>query len=375
MTSAYFDCRSGISGDMTLGALIDAGADPGILTRCVEALGLAGEVEVETRHEERGHGGGTRVLLRAQEGRTRNLPELISTVTSAALPERVAARTLDALDRLGSVESALHGQPKEQLHLHELGGADTLIDLTGSFWLLEQLGVARVYASALPAPRPPHTAPATARVLAGSGAVLEPDEREMELVTPTGATLLAVLAKFSRPALRLDRVGWGVGSREVPGNLLSVWIGAEAAPTDAVAVIEANLDDMAPNLLAALTEDLMLEGALDVSVSAAMMKKGRVGHLLAVIARLEDEARMGELILARSTTLGVRITAARRRLAGRRMIEVETQFGRVGVKVKELDGRPVDVAPEYEDARRCGGDVNLVMRVAAEIARRELGLL
>ena len=375
MRIAYFDCPSGISGDMTLGALLDVGADRSLLDATVEALGLASEVRVDVRHEERGHLGGLRVVVECDPGGpARNLPELERTIQHALLPEDVRLRTLAALGRLGRAEAAVHGRPAEELHLHELGGADTLVDLVGAFWLLASLDVAAVHASPLPAPRGRFTAPGTLRVLAGTGAVLEPDERQTELVTPTGAAILATVATFERPALSLERIGYGLGARPHPLNAVALWLGRRAGEAATVTVIEANLDDMPPNLLAALAEDLMAAGALDVSIVPAVMKKGRSGHLLTVLAEPSRADELGRLMLRSSTTLGVRMTPASRLVAGRRMIEVETGLGRVRVKVKELDGRPVDVAPEYEDCRRLGGDLALVMRLAATAARRELGL-
>jgi uncharacterized protein (TIGR00299 family) protein len=372
---AYFDCPSGISGDMTLGALLDAGADRAVLDAAVAALGLAGEVRVEARHEERGHLGGTRVLVECSpEGPSRRLPELERVVREADVPERVRARALAALERLGRAESAVHGRPPGRLHLHELGGADTLVDLVGAFWLLESLAVDAVHASPLPAPAGGLTAPGTLRVLEGTGAVLEPDPRWVELVTPTGAVILATVARFERPALALERVGYGLGARPDPGNAVAVWLGRPAAEAPDVTVVEANVDDMAPNLLAAVAEDLMAAGALDVSILPAVMKKGRPGHLVTVLAEPERADDLARLLLRASTTMGVRLSPASRLVAGRRIIEVETAMGRVRVKVKELDGAPVDVAPEYEDCRRLGGDVARAMRLAAEAARRELGL-
>jgi uncharacterized protein (TIGR00299 family) protein len=371
---AYFDCPSGISGDMTLGALLDAGADRSVLDAAVAALGLSAEVRIETRHEERGHLGGVRVVVDCGAGPSRNVPELRRVVASASLPDAVRARSLDAIDRLGTAESAVHGRPAEELHLHELGAADTLVDVVGAFWLLESLGVEAVYASPLPAPRGRFSAPGTLRVLAGSGAVLEPDERRAELVTPTGAAILAAVARFERPALALERVGYGLGSRPDEGNAVAVWVGRSLPEAPVVTVLEANVDDMAPNVLAALAEDLMAAGALDVSILPALMKKGRPGHLLTVLAAPERAQELARHVLRESTTMGVRMTTAARLVAGRRFVEVETGRGRVRVKIKELDGHPVDVAPEYEDCRRLGGDLRTVMRRAAEAARREVGL-
>ncbi|HEX4212079.1 MAG TPA: nickel pincer cofactor biosynthesis protein LarC [Candidatus Dormibacteraeota bacterium] len=373
MRVLYLDCPSGISGDMTLGALLDVGADPEILPRAVTALGLDAEVQVSWQHGERGHLGGTRVLVECGEGPARALPELLGAVERADLPDRVRERALTAIRRIGEVESRVHGVPLERVHLHELGGADTLVDLVGSFWLLESLEVEAVHASPLPAPQAPHSAPATMRILAGSGAVLVPDERHRELVTPTGAVILTTLARFERPAMRLERIGYGLGSRPDPGNATGAWLGESVAETGVVSVIETNLDDMPPNQLAPLAEDLLAAGALDVSITPILMKKGRPGHMVTVIADPERGRELAERLLRDSSTMGVRIGRAERMLAGRRFLEVEVPQGRVRVKVKEIEGRPVEVAPEYEDCRRLG-DVREVMRLAAEAARRELGL-
>jgi len=372
---AYFDCPSGISGDMALGALLDVGADASLLEATVEALGLTAEVAVSTRREERGHLGGVRVLVECREGPHRKLPELERVVAEARLPEPVRRRGLEAIGRLARAESAVHGRPIEQLHLHELGGADTLVDLVGAFWLLDSLGLEAVHASPLPAPRGPYTAAGTLRVLEGTGATLEPDDRKAELVTPTGAAILATVARFERPAMRLERSGYGLGARQQPGNAVGLWLGSPVPEKLTVTMVETNLDDMPPNLLAALVEDLMAAGALDVSVVPALMKKGRPGHLLSVMAEPDRAEQLAGTILERSTSLGVRLSSASRVVAGRRFIEVNTAYGRVRVKVKELDGRPVDVSPEYEDCRRAGGaEVGKVMREAAAAARKELGL-
>jgi uncharacterized protein (TIGR00299 family) protein len=381
MTIAYFDCFAGISGDMTLGALVDAGADRSILDAAIEALRLGDEVKLDVRHETRGHVGGTRVAIETIDRVERTVPALRARVEDADAPDGVKTPTLDAINRLARAEARLHGLPEERVHLHELGGADTLVDLMGAFWLLHALDVTQVYASPLPAPRGrlkamPLPAPASLRVLEGTGAVFQPADEERELVTPTGAVILAAAAKFERPTMSLHSVGYGIGARETPGNALAVWIGEEVANETAVNLIETNIDDMAPNVIAALCEDLMAAGALDVSVTAALMKKGRPGHLLAVMATPDMVARLTDHLLRHSTTLGVRVTNARRVIAQRRVIEVETEFGTARVKIKELSGRAIDVAPEYEDCRRLsiksGADLREVMRAVADAARSEL---
>jgi hypothetical protein len=383
VTIAYFDCFAGISGDMTLGALLDCGADPSLLDATIEALRLGDEVTIEVRHEARGHVGGTRVIVHAREKVERTVPALRSVVESSGAPADVKRSAVDAIDRLARAESRIHGVDEKQVHLHELGGADTLVDLVGAFWLLHGLEVGQVYASPLPAPHGrkngmPLPAPASMRVLEGTGAVLHAVDGERELVTPTGAAILAVCAKFERPAMSLRSIGYGIGSRDEPGNALAVWLGEEAPRESGVTLVETNLDDMAPNLIAALTEDLMAAGALDVSVTSVLMKKGRPGHLLTVMSPPELVANLTDHLLQHSTTLGVRMSQAKRVLATRRVIEVRTEFGVAHAKVKELKGRPVDVAPEYEDCRRLsresGADLRDVMRAVAEAARSELGL-
>jgi uncharacterized protein (TIGR00299 family) protein len=383
MTIAYFDCFAGISGDMTLGALIDGGAERSLLDAAVEALKLGDEVTIEVRHESRGHIGGTRVIVHTSERVERTVPALRQVVADAEAPEQVKKLALDAINRLARAEARIHGIAEEQVHLHELGGADTLLDLVGSFWLLHSLDVQRVYASPLPAPHGrvggmPLPAPASMRVLEGTGAVVQAVDHDRELVTPTGAAILAVTATFERPAMSLRSVGYGIGSRDTPGNALAVWIGEEVPQETGVVVIETNLDDMAPNLIAALCEDLMAAGALDVSVTPALMKKGRPGHLVTVMSPPELAAKLSDHLIRHSTTLGVRMTRAERVIASRRIIEVPTAFGSAHVKVKELGGKPVDLAPEYEDCRRIsrdtGVDLREVMRLVSEAARKELGL-
>ena len=383
MTIAYFDCFSGISGDMTLGALVDAGADRAVLHRAVEALELADEVRVEVRHEQRGHVGGTRVIVDTTDRVERTVADLRAVIDNARAPERVRRAARSALDLLASAEARLHDHDAAAAHLHELGGADALVDLVGTFWLLDELHVERVYASALPAPRGvtrdmPLPPPASVRVLEGKGATFVESLETRELVTPTGAAILAVAATFERPAMSLSAIGYGIGTRDVPANALAVWIGEAVASDSEVTVIETNIDDMAPNVLAALVEDLMAAGALDVTVTPALMKKGRAGHLLSIMSSPEQVARLTDHVLRHSTTLGVRLTPVARVVAARRIVAVQTELGPARVKVKELGGRAIDVAPEYEDCRRLarehGRELAEVMRLVAAAGRKEIGL-
>ena len=380
---AYFDCFSGISGDMALGALIDAGGDRAVLDATLEALGLGGEVTIGTRREERGHIGGTRVLVDAVEGPIRTLPQLREAVAGAPLPDTVRRRSLDAIARLGAAESRVHGVPEERLHLHELGGADTLVDLVGAFWLLDSLGIDSVHASPLPVPRGwlgdmPLPAPASLAVLAGTGAILEPSPAGVELVTPTGAAILAVSAVFQRPAMTLDRTGYGIGGRDLPGNALAVWLGTAVPEAGEVDLLETNFDDITSEHLASLVEDLMAAGALDVTITPALMKKGRPGHILSAMTQPGRAPALAALILGRSPALGLRVTRSARIIAARREVRVTLPSGQVRVKVKEMEGHAVEVSAEYDDCRRiasgAGLDVRTVMRQAETMARREVGL-
>jgi uncharacterized protein (TIGR00299 family) protein len=383
MSVVYLDCFAGISGDMVLGALIDAGGDRAVLDATVEALRLGDEVEIDVRREHRGHLGGTRVEVATRGLTHRTVPQLRVALQEAQVPEDAKDNSLRALGLLARVESELHDTDESNLHLHELGGADTLVDLLGSFWLLNQLGVKRVYSSPLPAPRGRHgdmplPAPASVRVLAGTGAVFEESDEGKELVTPTGAAILAATAVFERPVMTLRAIGYGLGARETPGNALAAWIGEEVPSELGVTVIETNIDDMAPNLVGALVDDLMAAGALDVTVTPALMKKGRLGQVVAVMVDAQHVAILSEKLLRDSSTLGLRLSPVKRVLAGRREHEVKTSIGTARVKIKELGGKVVDVAPEYEDCRRLaresGRTLRDVMRIVAEEAREQLGL-
>jgi len=193
-----------------------------------------------------------------------------------------------------------------------------------------------------------------------------------------GAAILAATARFERPSMTLESVGYGVGARDLPGNALAVWLGLPAPEAGTVTVLETNLDDMPPNQVAGLVEELMEAGALDVTVTPTLMKKGRPGHLVSVLAEPSQAERLARELLTRSSTLGIRMTQAGRVIAARRIVEVATEVGIARVKVKEVGGKAVDLAPEYEDcrllARDRGLDVRRVMRIVERAAREQLGL-
>jgi uncharacterized protein (TIGR00299 family) protein len=383
---AYFDCFSGISGDMALGALIDAGAPLDALREQLGRLGLAGyRLEVEEYRDHGLRGAQARVVLEAADQPRRRLSDILALLDASRLDRAVVEHAAAVFRRLARAEAAVHGVEVEAVHFHEVGAVDAIVDVVGTVAALRLLGVDRVYASALPlgggtvqtehGPLP-LPAPGTLALLAEAGAPTRPLEAGRELVTPTGAALLAELATFEQPPMAVQKVGYGFGRLRLPWpNCLRVWL-AEARPgpggRDQVVLLEANLDDSTPELLGYGMERLFAAGALDVYFQPLQMKKNRPGVLLGVIARPEDAERLAALILAETTTLGVRSARLERQIAARRESVVETPFGPVKVKVKQVAAQTV-VAPEYEDAARVAREQGVPLaEVYRAVQRAEL---
>lgn len=360
MKICYFDAFSGISGDMTVGALLDAGADAEAFLASLRSLATGAAYEIE-RTRRRGIAA-TKFRVRPPEGeRHRHLSHILRLIDSAGLPERAARNAKAIFERLGAVEAAVHGVPVEKVHFHEVGAADSIADIAGACIALELLGVEEVYCSAvnvgggtvatehglLPVP-----APATARLLEGKPVYSSGPQKE--LTTPTGAAIVATLARQfgPLPPMRLIASGYGAGDADFPeqANVLRVLIGETTGAEEAVtvAILEANIDDSTPEVLGYAMERLLEAGALDVSLSPLLMKKNRPGTLLRVIARPEDRETLAGLILRETSSFGVRFLAAERRVATRSTVEVETSAGRVRVKVSDRG----QFAPEYEDCRQ-----------------------
>jgi len=361
MKICYLDTFSGISGDMLVGALADAGADRTALTTALESLGIGARVRFEAASRQGLRATRFHVDTEGPQHSHRHLSRIVGIIRAAALPERARDNALAIFQRLGEVEAAVHQVPLERVHFHEVGAVDSICDIVGACLGLELLGVEAVYCSALnlgsgtvrtehgllPVP-----APATAELVRGVPVYARGPE--VELTTPTGAAVATTLARGfgPPPPMRVSAVGYGAGSRDFPGqaNLLRVLIGEAtgAAEATTVAVLEANIDDSSPEVLGYALERLLEAGALDVTLAPLFMKKNRPGTLLTVIARPEDQERLAGLLFAETSTLGVRIHAAERRVQARRFVEVETPHGKVRVKVSE-EGH---YAPEYEDCRR-----------------------
>ncbi|HEX5442086.1 MAG TPA: nickel pincer cofactor biosynthesis protein LarC, partial [Ktedonobacterales bacterium] len=293
-------------------------------------------------------------------------------------PERAHERALAVFRRLAEAEATIHGTTTDEVTFHEVGAVDSIVDIVGVALALEIMDVTDVYCSELPLTSGrvrsahgalPVPAPATLELLRGTDAVWRSVPTEGELVTPTGAALVATLARFERPAMRLSSVGYGFGTRKLPwANCLRVVVGmspqasqrAEAGfERDEVTVIEANIDNMTGEALGWLMEHLLASGALDVSYTPLQMKKNRPATLLTVIARLGDASALAARMLRESATLGVRMSRAERLKAGREEREIETPLGRARVKLKTVGGVVLAIAPEYDDCRALAERLNL----------------
>jgi uncharacterized protein (TIGR00299 family) protein len=382
----YLDLVSGLSGDILLGCLVDAGWPVEQLRDTIARLGLAeGEWGVEARRVMRGPFNATLVDVRAAEGRThRHLSHILGIIDAADIGPSTKQRAAAVFERLAAAEAKVHGTTVERVHFHEVGAVDAIVDVVGAAAGLEALGITRLHASAVPLGdgwadtqhgRIPLPAPATLEILAGAGAPTRPALGPGEWVTPTGAAILAALATFGQPSLRLERIGIGAGQREAAWpNVARLWIGSEIGGGTLVQ-LETNIDDMNPQLFAAVAEGAFAAGALDVWFTPVQMKKGRPGVVLSALVPRERQHDVAGVILRESTTLGVRAFALEGRDEARREVrEVPTPFGPIRVKVKWVGADAVGAGPEYDDcaraAARCGVPVKSVHEAATAAAHQ-----
>ncbi len=383
MKLAYFDCFAGISGDMTLGALVSAGWDPSALVSLPARLRLEG-VSVAIEPARRGPFAATRVDVRVAEAKQphRHLHHIAAILAAADLSPAVRERALAVFRRLAEAEAEVHGSTVERVHFHEVGAADALVDIVGAVEGLAALGIERVFSSAprlgggevdTQHGRIPVPAPATTLLLRGAPVELGPIP--MELTTPTGAALLATLVESweKPPAFRIGAIGTGAGSRDPAAlaNVLRVIVGEAAeAPLrrGEVAVLETALDDESPQYVAALIPRLLAEGALDAMVVPVTMKKGRPGLWLVVVATPESAERLAASLLRESTTLGVRMRREERFELERRLGEVETPLGVVRLKIARLPDGAERAVPEFESLREVAERAGRPLREVAEMA-------
>jgi uncharacterized protein (TIGR00299 family) protein len=395
MRIAYLDCFSGISGDMFLGALVDAGVSAKLLEDTVAALDIGARLEI--KRVARGGISATKVDVysngekdlprevfwerhehdHAREHKhARGLNEIRQIIDNAAISGTAKATAIRIFETLGEVEAEIHNTPVERVHFHEVGAVDAMVDIVCAAvgaeslaveeWVCSPLnvggGTVKCAHGTLPVP-----APATLKLL--HDAPVYSSGPQVELVTPTGAAIVKTLSdRFAPfPAMKIEKAGYGAGTRDFPEhpNLLRLTIG-EALPADAasmssntspgtsndrITVLEANLDDLSPQVLAYAMERLLAEGALDVFSVPVQMKKSRPGALLTVLAKMEDANRLTKLIFAETTTLGVRRREEQRQTLSRRWETVDTTWGPVRIKIANMNGTVSNYAPEYEDCR------------------------
>ncbi|MCS7177709.1 MAG: nickel pincer cofactor biosynthesis protein LarC [Anaerolineae bacterium] len=364
-TILYLDLFSGAAGDMLLGALVDLGLPLEVLRAELGKMDLSG-YELEAERQVRRGISGTRLHVRdlARAHPARHLPDIRRLLEGSRLSPKVRDRSLAVFERLARAEARVHHVSVDEVHFHEIGAVDTLVDVVGFVLGLESLSVERVYASPVPLGSGfvqtehgllPVPAPATAALLAEVSAPVRPHPAPTEILTPTAAALLAELATFGQPPMRVRAVGYGFGEKEFPWpNAVRAWLGdsEEALAQETVCLLECNLDDATGEVLGYVMERLFAAGALDVWFTPIQMKKHRPGVMLSALARPEGADTLAALILRETPTLGVRRRQTERVIAERREESVETEWGTVRVKEKWLDGQKVAVSPEYEDCAR-----------------------
>jgi len=383
MTYVYLDASSGLSGDMCLGALLDLGVAPALFRERMAGLRLP--VEIGVRRVRRGGFGAVKVdvEVKGHHHVERTFADVERVILKSRFAPAVKDRALAIFKRLFEAEAKVHGRRFKEAHLHEAGADDALVDVVGTAFLLEELGVGEVYCSPLNVGSgwvqtshgrlavPP---PAVAELL--KGAPVYSAWVESELVTPTGAAIVSALAaRYTRlPELVYDRIGRGAGTKEFPEipNILRAYYGRSEAfdAAASVFVIEATIDDATPQLLAHFLDRAFEEGALDATLSPVVMKKNRLGTKLTLLATSERMDGLIEAVFRETTSIGVRYHPVGRRVLDRDFRTVRVGGEKVGVKVASLGGRTVNVQPEYEDllkaARKTG-------RPLKEIAHRAVG--
>ena len=371
MKIAYFDCFSGISGDMTVGALLDAGLKIETLEKELKKLGLYG-YQLEVNKVVKKGISATQFKVRIkEEGVERRFKDFLTIIEKSKLDEEIKKETKKIFFNIAQAESKIHRKDLDKIHFHEIGGLDSIIDITSAVIGIKNLGIEEIYSSALPVGKGfvkcahgviPVPAPATLELLKNiptySGGI------ESEMITPTGAGIIGTLAKSfrERPLMKIERTGYGAGEKEftIP-NLLRVSIGEKILKdehskdgyvSDEAVLIETNIDDMNPEFYDYIMEKLFSQGALDVFLTPIQMKKNRPAHMFSIVVYEQNLKEILEVLFSESTTLGVRIREIKRlRLAQQNFI-AETKYGKIRVKVGIFKGDIKNVAPEYEDCKK-----------------------
>ncbi|WP_169978780.1 nickel pincer cofactor biosynthesis protein LarC [Tautonia rosea] len=380
MRIAYFDCFSGISGDMTLGALVDSGVDPQAIVGAVRKLGLEFDLSFETVRRCGFRATYARVVA-PEEHAHRHLPEIEAMIDRAELPHRQSDLAKRIFHRLGEAEANSHGIPIEQVHFHEVGAVDSIVDIVGAAVGLDLLGVERFQASAIPPGRGsvvaahgrmPLPAPATAELL--RGVPLADSPVEMELTTPTGAAIVSTICeRFGPlPSMTVETIGLGAGTKDLPGqaNMVRLFVGtvADSPDADRIWVLETNLDDLPGELVGYTTGKLMEAGALDAFVTPIYMKKNRPGVMLSVLGTEASLTSLEAIIFRETTTLGIRRYPVSRHKLRRKAAVVETPLGPVRGKLGWLGDRPPTFSPEYDDCARLAAEQHIPLKDVYQMA-------
>ncbi|MGD1152706.1 MAG: nickel pincer cofactor biosynthesis protein LarC [Syntrophales bacterium] len=383
MRIAYFDCFTGVSGDMILGALIDAGADLHKLESELGKLKISGFTLKAEKTTMRGLSG-TRFFVDADHSHAeRHLTDIEKIMDNSGLADDIKARAKSIFRDLAHVEAKIHNTNPGDVHFHEIGGLDSIVDVVGSLIVMKMLGIETMYASRIPVGTGfvecdhgvlPLPAPATLELL--KGIPVYASSIDKELVTPTGIAILKhVVQSFGTiPEMKIERIGYGAGSRDLKiPNLLRVWIGEtevkQEYEQDEVILIETNIDNMNPEILGYALERLQERGALDVFMTPIFMKKNRPGTLLSILITPDKLDETISIIFAETTSLGIRFQRLERRKLPRELITVETSFGPVRVKVSHIDTEKRIISPEYEDCREIAVRKGIPLRKVYEEAQ------
>ena len=386
MKAAYFDCFSGISGDMTLGALVDAGCSLDTLRAKLQDLQVPGW-ELSAEKVWKNGMAATHAKVKAADTQThRSLTTILGILEKSSLDERVKERASAIFRKLGEAEATVHDVPLDKIHFHEVGAVDAIVDIVGACIGFEELGfetfacsplnvgggTAKMAHGTLPVP-----APATARLLMGKPTYSNGVQKE--LVTPTGAAIVSTLCeKFGpQPAMRISAIGYGAGTIDLESqpNVLRIMVGEVSEKSieghgGTIRVLEANLDDMNPQIFGYLLEKALGAGALDVFGTPVQMKKSRPGTLITILCKPEDEGRFQQMLFAETTTLGVRSHLVERHALPRELVRVETPFGEVRMKISRSADRIQHAAPEFDDCRKLAEEKNVPLQEVMEQAMR-----
>ena len=390
MNLAYFDCFSGISGDMTLGALIDAGCDVVHLREELQALQVPGWGLSCEKVWKNGMAATFAKVKTEDQKKHRSLSDILEILEKSQLAPQVRDRASAIFQKLGEAEARVHDVPLEKIHFHEVGAVDAIVDIVGACIGFQALGIdkfacsplnvgggtAKMAHGVLPVP-----APATANLLQGKPTYSNGVQRE--LVTPTGAAIVSTLCdRFGpQPPMTVSAIGYGAGSADLEGqpNVLRIMIGESAEKAlpgfdEEISVIEANLDDMNPQIYGYFLEKALAAGALDVYTTPVQMKKNRPGTLLTVLCKPQEANALTSMIFAETTTFGVRTTKAQRRVLPREHVSVSTTFGDVRIKLSRVNGSILHVSPEFDDCRKLAVEKNVpLQQVINEALRRYEG--